>query len=217
MVSQRRSPGAASRDRLLSAAAAEFAARGFDGAKVDRIAARARVNKAMLYYHFGSKAGVYRAILSDLFAHIASAVAASRAQGGPPEDQLRRYIRTLAAETARLPHLPGLWLREMAEGGRHVDASIVGHLKAVLAVLAAILRDGHEAGVFRPVHPFVLQINVVAPLLLFSASAPIRERFGRTLPPGLGAATRDEVIAHVEAAALAALAAPERQTARFRR
>src|SRR3990172_6203646 len=41
-----------SRDRLLAAAAAEFAARGFDGARVDRIARAARANKATIYHHF---------------------------------------------------------------------------------------------------------------------------------------------------------------------
>ncbi|HEV3484574.1 MAG TPA: TetR/AcrR family transcriptional regulator, partial [Vicinamibacterales bacterium] len=56
-----------SRDRLLAAAAAEFAARGFAGANVDRIARAARVNKAMIYYHFKSKAALYREILQDMF------------------------------------------------------------------------------------------------------------------------------------------------------
>ena len=49
---------ATSRQRLLTAAAAEFAARGFAGASVDRIARAARVNKAMIYYHFRSKAAL---------------------------------------------------------------------------------------------------------------------------------------------------------------
>jgi len=49
-----------SRARVFAAAAEEFALRGFDGAKVDRIAERAGVNKAMLYYHFTDKAALYR-------------------------------------------------------------------------------------------------------------------------------------------------------------
>ncbi len=69
MVSQRRIAGGAgqTRERLLAAAREEFAARGFDGAKVDRIARRARINKAMVYYHFPSKAALYLAILREQF------------------------------------------------------------------------------------------------------------------------------------------------------
>jgi AcrR family transcriptional regulator len=212
MVSQRTPLDPPSRERLLAAAAVEFAARGFDGAKVDRIAARARVNKAMLYYHFKNKADLYRAILRDLFQSMAAAVAASRAEGGSPADQLQRYIRAMAAEAARRPFLPAIWLREMAEGGRHLDASVVRHLTAVLGVLAAIVRGGHEDGVFDEVHPFVLQLSIVAPLLMFSASAPVRERFAHLFPPAMASATRDAVVAHIEASALATLTARRRRS-----
>jgi AcrR family transcriptional regulator len=160
----------------------------------------------MLYYHFKNKADIYRAILRDLFQAMAETVAASRTPGGPPADQLRGYIRAMAAEAARRPFLPSIWLREMAEGGRHLDESVIQHLTSVLGVLAAIVREGHDDGVFSDVHPFILQLNIVAPLLLFSASAPVRERFAHVFPPAMASATRDDVVAHIEASALAALA-----------
>jgi TetR/AcrR family transcriptional regulator len=53
-----------SRERILAAALREFSVHGFAGARVDRIARRARINKRMLYHYFGSKAGLFRAILS---------------------------------------------------------------------------------------------------------------------------------------------------------
>jgi AcrR family transcriptional regulator len=49
----------ATRARLLASARTEFAARGFAGARVDRIAAGARINKRMIYEYFGSKAGLF--------------------------------------------------------------------------------------------------------------------------------------------------------------
>ena len=74
-------PARVSPDRILAAAAVEFAARGYAGARVDRIARRARVNKAMLYYHFRSKQGLYRALLrADLQPRRRSA----RAPSPPP-------------------------------------------------------------------------------------------------------------------------------------
>src|SRR5580704_9353365 len=51
------------REKILDAALAEFSARGFAGARVDAIARRARVNKRMLYYCFGTKQDLYREIL----------------------------------------------------------------------------------------------------------------------------------------------------------
>lgn len=56
---------ASTRQRILDAAAEAFAARGFAGARVDRIAAAAGVNKRMLYHYFGDKQGLHRAVLAD--------------------------------------------------------------------------------------------------------------------------------------------------------
>jgi TetR/AcrR family transcriptional regulator len=50
------------RDRILAAALAEFSAEGFAGARVARIARRARVNKRMLYHYFGNKEDLFRGI-----------------------------------------------------------------------------------------------------------------------------------------------------------
>ncbi len=54
---------ARSRERILSAALKEFAARGFAGSRVDAIARRAAINKRMLYHYFGNKEGLFRAVL----------------------------------------------------------------------------------------------------------------------------------------------------------
>lgn len=53
------------RRKILAAAIAEFSTHGHAGARVDRIAAMAGVNKRMIYHHFGSKAGVFEAVLAD--------------------------------------------------------------------------------------------------------------------------------------------------------
>ena len=57
----------ASQAAIVAAAAAEFSERGFEAGGVDRIAAKAGVNKAMLYYHFGSKRALYIEVLRDMF------------------------------------------------------------------------------------------------------------------------------------------------------
>ena len=193
------------RERLLAAAREEFAARGFDGAKVDRIARRARINKAMVYYHFPSKAALYLAILREQFMAVAAAVSDARAQGGAPVEQLSRYIDTIAHVALARPHFPPMWLREIAEGGRHLDASVLVELKRVLEVLAGILNDGRQQGAFRPAHPFVTQMGIMAPLMFFAASAPVRQRVGKKLPPALVLPDLEGVVTYVKAATLAVL------------
>lgn len=186
----------------------EFAARGFDGAKVDRIAARASVNKAMLYYHFTNKAALYREILRDVFGAVAEAVEPVSRRGGTPEAQLLAFIRAIATNAVAQPHFAPIWLREIAEGGRHLDRTIVAEIDRVLRALVAILDRGRRGGRFRRVHPLIVQMAIVAPLLLFAASAPARARLRAhsAFPaPGL---TLDVAVEYVHRATLGGLAGP---------
>jgi AcrR family transcriptional regulator len=194
-----------SRSRLLAAAEQEFAARGFDGAKVDRIAARARVNKAMVYYHFTSKAALYREVLRDVFRGAADAVSAGRDAGGSPPTQLRAFIVAIATAAVARPHFPSIWLREMAEGGRHLDESVIAEMRRVMQTLGGILEAGRRLGVFRDVNPFVAQIGIVAPLLLFKASAAVRKRFKDHAPYPIADIPSHSVIEYVQTMTLASL------------
>lgn len=207
-------PVGQSRARLLDAAAREFAAKGFEGAKVDRIAARARVNKAMLYYYFPSKAALYREILRDVFGAVADAVEAVAEPGGhPPEDRLHAFVAAIATSAVARPYFPPIWLREIAEGGRHVDASILLQMHRVMRTLMAILATGRRLGRFREVPPLLAQMAIVGPLLLFAASAPVRERLRGRSPFAGAKLTRRAVIDYVQTSTLAALAAQPRAVA----
>ena len=102
-AARRRGPASSpdpSRDRLFAAAATAFAAHGFAGTSVDRIADAARLNKAMIYYHFGSKAGLYREILRDMFAAVGARARTVAASDLAPSDKIRVFVDTFAAEAA---------------------------------------------------------------------------------------------------------------------
>ncbi len=140
---RRRQPdrSAGSRDRLFAAAAAEFAARGFAGANVDRIARAARLNKAMIYYHFTSKAALYREILRDMFEAVARRVSETARSSADPADKIRAFVEAIAVEAEARPHFPPIWFREIAEGGAHLDAATVAHIATVVKTLGAIVKD----------------------------------------------------------------------------
>jgi TetR/AcrR family transcriptional regulator len=195
----RRGPASeASRARLIAAAAPEFAARGFAGASVERIAAAARLNKAMIYYHFGSKASLYREILRDMFGAVGARVRAVAASQAPPGDKVRQFVDAFATEAQARPHFPPIWLREIAEGGTHLNDATLGDMAGILRSLASIVDEGVAAGLFRPTNPFLVQVGMVAPLLLFFASHNLRRRVERAGARGVATIDRDDVVAHVQ-------------------
>lgn len=196
-----------SRAALCAAAAQAFAARGFDGAGVDEIADAAGVNKAMLYYHFKSKRGIYTAVLVDMFGAVSAAVAAIPSSGAPPRAQLEAFVDAIADASAERPHFPSIWLRELADEGRHLDPSLVPVVRGILEVLARILTDGRTAGVFRPVHPLLVQFGIIGPLLVFLASAAARARLLDRAPQRLPAISIAAAVAHIKAATVASVMA----------
>ena len=190
---------------MLAAAATAFAARGFAGTSVDRIADAARLNKAMIYYHFHSKAGLYREILRDMFAAVRAGVRAVAASELTPADKIRQFIDTFATECEARPHFPPIWFREIAEGGPHLDEATLGDMTGVVKALGSIIEEGVRAGVFRPINPLLVHAGIIGPVLLFFASAGIRRRIERAGVRGAATLTRDEVVAHAQRVTLGLL------------
>jgi TetR/AcrR family transcriptional regulator len=192
------------REDVFLAAAELFSARGFDGVGVDDIAHVARLNKAMIYYHFAGKADLYREILRDMFAAVGARARAVAASAATPDDKIRRFVAAIADEADARPHFPPIWFREIAEGGAHLDAETLGHVAAVVAALRAIIDAGVQAGRFKPANPFLVHAGIVGPLLLFFASRTLRARLQKV---GVPAATiqRDDAVRHVQGVAIATL------------
>ena len=198
-------PLADSRARLLTAAATEFAARGFAGASVDRIAEAARVNKAMIYYHFASKAALYREILRDMFQAVGARARAAAASPLDPARKVGLFIEAIAAEAEARPHFPPIWFREIAEGGAHLDAAVIRDISGVVQALVAIADEGARSGRFKPVNPLVVHAGIVAPLLLHFASVRLRQRLETAGVKGATGLGRDQLVAHLRSVALGVL------------
>jgi TetR/AcrR family transcriptional regulator len=198
-------PDAGTRERLLQAAAAEFAARGFAGANIDRIAAAAKLNKAMIYYHFANKAALYREILRDMFDAVRARVREAAASAATPEDKVRLFVSAIAVEAEARPHFPPIWFREIAEGGAHLDLETLRHVADILKALGQIIEEGVRARRFKRINPLIVHAGIVGPLLLFFASGPLRQRLKKAGVAAAVAVERDDVIAHIQAVALGTL------------
>jgi AcrR family transcriptional regulator len=194
-----------SRERLCAAAAREFAARGFAGASVDRIAAGARVNKAMIYYHFRSKAGLYREILGDMFRAVRARTQAVAESAADPAEKIGRFIEAIAAEAEARPHFPAIWFREVAEGGAHLDAAVLRDITGVVQALGLIAAEGARVGRFEPVSPFMVHAGIVAPLMMFFASAGLRARIEKAGVEGAAGLDRSHVVEHLRRVAIGVL------------
>jgi len=163
-------------ERILAAAAEVFASVGFDGARVDEIARRAGINKAMLYYHVGDKAALYEAVLLRNFDVVETAMAEAAAGDGPAEERLRRLVAALVRSLHEVPDHPPIMLREIASGGIHLPDRVVQRLGKILEHVRSVLAAGVADGTLRPVNPLLTHLTLVGTVVLVSAAGPLRER-----------------------------------------
>jgi hypothetical protein len=125
-----------------------------------------------------------------------------------PEAKLRGFIDAIAAEAKARPHFPPTWFREIAEGGTHLDDQTLGDIAAIVGTLGGIVREGVASGRFRPVNPLLVHGGIVAPILLFFASARLRKRIEKAGIRNAARITSDDVVAHVHLVTLQLLTAP---------
>ena len=151
------------RERILTAATAEFAQHGFGGARVERIAARADANKRMLYYYFGSKDELFLAVLEEAYAHIRSAEHDLDLEHADPREALKRLVEFTWNYYLEHPEFMALLATENLHKGSHVHRSRrVRKLHSPLVdTLRDILRRGQRQGLFRRgVDPVQLYISI---------------------------------------------------------
>lgn len=163
-------------DRILDAAAEVFAEKGFDGARVDAIAARAGVNKAMLYYHVGDKRQLYAAVIARNLQRAHHRLTAAVETPGPVRQRLGALISALAELVEEIPHHPRIMLREIAAGAANLPDGVVAQIDKLLALVRQILEEGVTGGELRPVDPLLTHLMIVGTVSFMTATRPLRER-----------------------------------------
>lgn len=144
--------GQATRRRVLDAALAEFAVHGIAGARVDRIAAAARINKAQMYAYFGSKDGLFDAVFAEQLSTIVDAVPLTA-------DDLPGYAVALYDEYLERPELIRLatWARlERQPAGDLLAPHIADHDRPKLDAIAGAQARGHVDPALDPADVFAL-------------------------------------------------------------
>jgi AcrR family transcriptional regulator len=164
-------------ERIMDAARNEFAEHGFSGARVDAIAARAGVNKALLYYHVGGKAVLYERVLHDTLGNAAEALAEIVRTVAGPVDKLRTYVRSLLGTVRNNPQIPAIILQELASGARHLPELVARDFARMFDLITDVIEEGVQAGVFHDTAPVLVHFMVVGPAIFHPRASALRERF----------------------------------------
>lgn len=161
----RRRDAQATRARILKAATVEFMRAGLAGARGDRIARRAQSSERMVYYYFGSKEGLFRAVLESVYAALRDAESSLRLDQTNPLDALDAFCRFVWRYYAEHPEFIGLVNNENLHQARHLrkSSALEQLVSPVVGLLNELLRRGVEAGIFRPgIDPVRLYVSIAS-------------------------------------------------------
>lgn len=153
------------RAAILVAGRAEFAERGFEGARVDAIAALAGANKRLLYHYFGNKEDLYRAVLLDAYQEIRRGERALSLDQYGPVDAMDRLVRFTFRHFLANPWFPRLLGTENIENARFLKTlpDIQALHSPLVGQIRTIVERGAEIGIFRrDVDPVQLYISIAA-------------------------------------------------------
>jgi len=172
------------RERIFRAALEIFSQKGFAGARMQEIADRAEINKALLHYYFRSKEKLYQRVFvyiyTDHFRRLGELVPAEVNFRDGLKKLIDRYMDIIRAN----PEIPHFLLRESADGGERVRETLARLLREQPQALPVQRfveehRRAVERGEIRPGDPLQLLLTVLGACLFYFITKPI---LGAVLP-----------------------------------
>jgi TetR/AcrR family transcriptional regulator len=181
---------------ILESAERIFAEAGLAGARIDAIAAAAGVNKAMLYYYYKSKAGLYRAVLQsnvEEFHRLGEDVLSGPGSAGTV---VLRYVNHHFDFIGARPYYARLFQRLIMAGDRSVDRIIKKHFVPLSRRLIELIARGVRTGEFRPLDPRHTAISLVALTVFYFNAAPMARKIANVdvYDPAQQARRKEEVL-----------------------
>ncbi|MGA9526961.1 MAG: TetR/AcrR family transcriptional regulator [Terriglobales bacterium] len=165
-----------SRAAILRAAVAEFAEYGIAGARTDRMAHSAGVNKALLYYYFKDKDSLYEAVLDHVFRGLRDRVMPVFESQLEPRAKLLEYVARYFDYIAANPRFPRVVQSEWMRAGAHVNPQMLRVAREYFAPIykrmGELLQEGAEKGQLRRMNPMDFIPTVVGIVIFYFSSVP---------------------------------------------
>jgi AcrR family transcriptional regulator len=152
-----------SQSTILAAARDEFAEHGLGGARMDRMAERAGVNKRLIYYYFADKDRLFQAVLEQAYRHIREEERKLNLLALKPADAVRRLVEFTWNYYLAHPEFMSLLNSENLQAARHLENSERARQmnSPLIATLGEILERGRKEGSFRGgIDPLQLYVSI---------------------------------------------------------
>lgn len=160
------------REDILRAATELFAQRGYGRTSIRQVAERANANSALIYYYFGSKGDLYRAVLREPALRLREMLEVSLQAESSASARLEHFVRSYVHFILTHVGLAALVFRSLAGGDVELTSAIQEQVAPNADVLTGIIREGIASGEFRPVDPSLAVGSLIGMVLFYVLAAP---------------------------------------------
>lgn len=157
-------------EKIESGAILEFSQYGFEGARIDRIAKKAQINKAMIYYHFKGKESLYEHVLNTIITRIYATISPLITESPASKADFERLIRGYSSYLGSIDeNYIKIMLREIASGGKYFKKITVPLLlQPVMKRVTDMFIRGREKGLVLDLNPEYTMLQMVGSIVFFN-------------------------------------------------
>jgi AcrR family transcriptional regulator len=174
-------------DRVLDAALASFATRGYEATSLDALAKELGVRKQTILYWFPSKEALLDAVIDRSAVELSGVLEQTVASSGPGWERIDAIVRAVFRMAIRRPELLGL-LREVSRLGPPTSTRLVGSLSPLVEKATLFLEHEMDAGRMRRTDPGLLLMSVYSTVIGMATEVEVLRAVG--IEPTLSAAIK---------------------------
>lgn len=153
--------GKATEDKIFEAARDVFHEQGYGGARMQEIADRAGINKALLHYYYRSKDKLFEAVFHVSAMRVVPQIVGVLTAEMPLREKIERFVHTYIDQIRANPHVPGFIIQELRRNPNRLRQFVGALARDKFAGLAQDIEEAVARGEIRPIEPPHLLANML--------------------------------------------------------
>ena len=170
-------PSSSTADRILDAALASFASRGYEATSLDAVAKELELTKQTILYWFPSKDALLEAVIARSAAHLSAALETALQAAGEGWDRVEAVVRSVFRLAARRPELLGL-IREVSRLGPPPTTRLTATLDPLIQRATTFLESEMDGGAMRRHDPRLLLLAAYSTVIGVATEVEVMRALG---------------------------------------
>ena len=160
---------------IFDAAEVVFIEKGFDGARMQEIAEKAGINKALLHYYYRTKEKLFKAIFERVFSLFIPKILAFMESDIPLFEKIELFVHSYLDFILRNPYVPNFIINELNRNPDNISEMVGGVIQKVDAFgkFSGLIKQEVEKGAIRPIEPEQLIVNMIGLCIFPVIARPI--------------------------------------------